>query len=96
MKKGFLHGTSRGMRIAAAGFAVALIGVIAGFVGFDVNERWLSITGFAVTAAGVLIGFAGVAHGWIYNAKRAIKGSAQAADELSSKLPRWSRKSGSG
>jgi hypothetical protein len=95
MKKEFFHGTSRGMRIAFSGFIVALIGVVAGFVGFYVNERWLSMTGFTVTAAGVLIGFAGVVHGWIYNAKRAIKGSTQAADELSSKLPRWSRKSGS-
>jgi len=95
MKNEFSHGTTRGMRIAVTGFVVALIGIVAGFVGFYVDERWLSMTGFAVTAAGVLIGFAGVVHGWIYNAKQAIKGSAQAADDLSSKLPRLSRKSGS-
>ena len=95
MKKEFFHGTTRGVRIAAAGFAVASIGVVAGFVGFYVNERWLSMTGFVVTAAGVLVGIAGIAYGWLHDAKRAIKGSAQAAEELSSKLPRWSRKSGS-
>ncbi len=93
MKKGFFHGTTRGMRIATVGFVVALMAVVIGFVGFYVNERWLSIAGFVVTTVGVLIGCGGVVYGWLQDAKRAIKGSTQAAEELSSKLPRWSRKS---
>jgi len=90
MKKEFFHGTTRGMQIAFGGFVVALIGVVAGFLGFYVNERWLSVAGLGITAIGVLIGFVGVAYGWMRDAKPAVKGSVQAAKELRSKLlSRW-------
>jgi 1,4-dihydroxy-2-naphthoate octaprenyltransferase len=90
MKKEFFHGITLGVRIAFGGFLVALIGVVAGFLGFYINERWLSIVGLGATAIGVLIGFFGVACGWVRNAKSAVKGSFQAAKELRSKpLSRW-------
>lgn len=90
MKKDFFYGTPRGMQIAFGGFVVALSGVVAGFLGFYISERWLSIAGFGVTAVGVLIGFIGVAYGWARDAKPAVKGSVQASKELRSKLfARW-------
>lgn len=92
MKKEFFHGTTRGIRIAFGGFVVALVGVVAGFLGFYLNEKWLSILGFVVVTVGVLIGFVGVVYGWIHDAKRAIKGSVRAANELPSKM-RWPWKS---
>ncbi len=92
MKKEFFHGTIRAVRIAFVGFAIALIGVAAGFLGFYINERWLAVVGFWITVIGVLVGFIGVAYGWMRDAKPAIKGSVQAAKELRAKLhSRWSK-----
>jgi 1,4-dihydroxy-2-naphthoate octaprenyltransferase len=90
MKKDFFYGTTRGMQIAFSGFILALIGVVAGFLGFYINKEWLSMAGLGATAVGVFIGFVGVAYGWARDAKPAVKRSIRASKELSSKLfARW-------
>lgn len=85
-KKEFLHGTTIGLQIAFAGFLIAIVGAIAGFSGFHVNERWLSLLGFVLVASGVFVGFVGVAYGWKRETKRAVKGSIQATNEMRSRL----------
>ena len=86
MKKEFFYGATRSMQIAFGGFVIALIGVVAGFLGFYTSERWLSIAGFGITAVGVLIGFVGVAYGWVRDARSTVKGSVEASKDLRSKL----------
>lgn len=76
----------RALKVAFAGFVIALIGAVVGFGGFHVGERWLSIAGFAITIFGVAIGFIGIVYGWIMHGKQAITGSAQATTELRDKI----------
>lgn len=78
----------RGLQIALAGFVTAMLGAIAGFSGFQIEERWLSVVGFTITAIGVTIGFIGIVYGWITEGKRAITGSGRAAGELRNKISR--------
>lgn len=59
------EGTSPALRIAAAGFALAAIGVTAGFIGFAVSQREISLAGFAICALGIAIGFCGILYGWV-------------------------------
>lgn len=76
----------RGLKVGLTGFAIALVGAVAGFGGFEIDQRWLSLTGFGITAAGVIVGFIGIVYGWITEGKQAITGSFEAAKNLRSKI----------
>ncbi len=76
----------RGLKIGFIGFVIAFVGAAVGFSGFQIDERWLSLTGFTVTVFGVLIGFVGITYGWITEGKQAIGGSVEAAGELRNKI----------
>jgi len=78
----------KGLIIALVGFAIAMLGAIAGFAGFQIEEQWLSISGFAITVMGVAIGFIGIVYGWITGGEHAITGSGEAARELRNKIGR--------
>lgn len=86
MKKPFFHGTTLGLRIAAAGFVVSLVGVILSFSVSGAGKVWLSVIGFAITAIGILIAAFGVVYGWATEGEKAIKGSYKAANELGEKI----------
>lgn len=76
----------RGLKVGLTGFAIALVGAVAGFGGFEIDQRWLSLTGFGITAAGVMVGFIGIVYGWITEGKQAVTGSFKAARELRNKI----------
>jgi len=86
MKKSFFDGTTLGLRIAAAGFAVSLFGVILSFTVSEMGKIWLSVIGFAITAIGILVAAFGVIYGWATEGEKAIKGSYKAANDLGEKI----------
>ena len=77
----------RGLRIGFAGFVIALVGAAAGFSGFEIDQRWLSITGYLITGAGVVVGFIGILYGWITDGPRAVRGGVDAARENRGQAP---------
>lgn len=70
MKKDFWHGSSRGLRIGATGFAIGCIGVGLGFLASNRGMKWLAIVAFCVVALGILWGIVGIAHECIHVYKK--------------------------
>jgi hypothetical protein len=64
----------KGLKIGLLGFVIAVVGAIAGFAGFEIGLRWLSIIGFVITGIGVAAGCIGILYGWITEGKQAITG----------------------
>jgi len=85
---------NRVIQIGFSGFVIALIGIVLGFGGFYLNERWISLIGFPITVLGVIIGFLAVAYGWITFGRKAITESGQAAASLSEKVIGFFKKDG--
>lgn len=79
----------RGLKIGFAGFLLALFGALGAFAGFEINERWLSVSGFLVVVAGVAIGFIGIVYSWVTEGKQSIGGSFGAAKKMGDKIKRW-------
>lgn len=86
----------RGLRIGFAGFVLALIGALGAFVGFEIQERWLSLSGFLVVVSGVAIGFIGIVYSWVTEGKQAVAESFGAAKKLSDKIKGGGGKEGHG
>ncbi|GMG90214.1 hypothetical protein Cmtc_14340 [Cupriavidus sp. TKC] len=77
------------LNIGFAGFCIAAMGAITGFIGFGIETRWLSLLGFGITIFGVLVGFIGIVLGWITIGGQAISGSVSAANELAARIKRF-------
>ncbi|MCQ4144007.1 hypothetical protein [Vogesella sp. AC12] len=76
------------LHVAFAGFCIAAVGAIAGFIGFGIERQWVACLSFAITVLGVAIGFIGVIYGWITCGRAAIKGGVQDAEDLAAKIKR--------
>ena len=76
----------KGMKIGLTGFVIAVVGAVAGFAGFEIDQRWLSIIGFVITVAGVAVGFIGIVYGWITEGKQAVTGGLGVAKKLHNKV----------
>lgn len=70
---GFLHGTTRSLRIALIGFFAVASGVGLGFLGFEIGNRAISVVGFFMCAVGAAIFFTGILYGWIKNAPAILR-----------------------
>jgi len=70
---GFLHGTTRSLRIALVGFFVVASGVGLGFLGFEIGIRAISVIGFFMCVLGATIFFTGIVYGWIKNAPAILR-----------------------
>jgi len=64
MKKSFFRGTTPGVRIGFAGFAIGLLGVGLGFLGDHIDKTWLLLLALVVTTVGFLICAFGIIYGW--------------------------------
>lgn len=84
-----MAGRFLGLNIAFSGFCMAAVGAMAGFIGFGIETRWLSLLGFGITALGVLIGFIGILVGWITTGRQAVSGSIREANELAARIKRF-------
>lgn len=84
----------RELKIGFAGFVIALVGAVAGFGGFYVEQRWLSVVGFFIVVAGVTIGFVAISYGWyeMIREGRVMSRSLQAAQDMRRNIIQfWSR-----
>ena len=86
-KHGFLAGTTRGLRFAAMGFAICILGVSLGFLGFYVGSRSMASIAFVIASLGVLLGFIGVLYGWIWDTKKSVKNYSDELKKIESKQP---------
>lgn len=63
--EGFWRGTTKPLRIASVGFAVAAVGAVLGFAVSTGQPTLLFLFAFGVTACGVVIGGIGVVWGMV-------------------------------
>lgn len=94
MKKSFFHGTTPGLRIAAAGIAVGLVGFTLSFLVSDMGKIWLSLIGLGITIIGFFITAFGIVYLWATEGEKAIKGSYKAANDLGEKIFDLTKKNG--
>jgi len=66
----FLRGTDKGLRIAALGFFIGVVGVGLGALSASVGVRWLGICAWLIVLAGWVIGAYGVLRGWMMMFRR--------------------------
>lgn len=78
-----------GFYVGFVGFIIAGVGVAAGFAGFVIERRWLSLLAFAITVLGLVIGFIGIAYRWVTSGSQAFQGSLPAAKDLAAKIKRY-------
>lgn len=69
----FFKGTTVGMRIAFAGFLVALYGGLTGAVAAWIGIQWAAVFEFILVMIGVILGFIGIIWGWAELGKRLFK-----------------------
>ena len=62
----FFKGTTRGVRIAAYGFALALIGAMIGFATLSYEQIVVRLIAFSFVGVGVVVGFIGIFHVLFY------------------------------
>lgn len=60
----FFRGTTRGIRIASGGLAIAGIGAVMALLGTFVGQRWLHYAAFGIGCAGILVALGGIADHW--------------------------------
>ena len=75
------------------GFGLAVLGTTIGFVGFSIDQRWVSLVGFAIVAAGVTTGVIAIFYGWLKEGRRAIGGSWQGMGSLRDCIMRFLKRS---
>lgn len=77
------------LNVAFAGFCIAALGTMTGFIGFGIEVRWVTLVAFVVTVFGVILGFIGVIYGWMKYGGAVIGKSIRAAEELAAKIKRF-------
>jgi hypothetical protein len=53
------------IKIGFSGFAIAFVGLMLGFLGSEIQVRWISVASFFITSLGIVGGMIGVAYGWV-------------------------------
>lgn len=77
------------LNVAFAGFCIAALGAMTGFIGFGIEIRWVTLVAFVVTTFGVILGFIGIIYGWITYGGAVIGKSIRAEEELVAKIKRF-------
>lgn len=73
---------SAGLKVGLAGFALAAVGALLGFVSYFFDFLTGARLAFFVVLLGVLVGFLGVGIGWAQDGRLALRGSYQASRNL--------------
>jgi len=77
----FFKGTTRGVRIAAYGFALALIGAMIGFTTLYYEQIVVRLIALSFVGVGVVVGFTGIFHVWLYVFKGRRNDPGQTTDQ---------------
>jgi len=77
----FFKGTTRGVRIAAYGFALALLGAMIGFATLSYEQIVVRLIALSFVGVGVVVGFGGIFHVWLYVLKGRRNNSGRSTDQ---------------